>query len=215
MTKGKKGTPANRRSANSRRRPRSAGVRRRLQLSPAAQEVENAWDDLKTELRRYAQANSDDDVRKELSPYCKPESVIKRSIYKFVRSELRKDKGKVLDFQKVIEHNLLENRPIHISFEDNPFHWAMYDFIFGDDDYKFNQGGDEKSKSKRYKVSRYGRYLQYAWRHEVPSRYLIGFLYQVGEAEVYRKAKDSEAYESWYFPLRAKREAKSQAESSE
>lgn len=186
---------------------------RRPKLSPSDQKVEDAWDDLKAELRQYAQAYSDAEVKKSLPPYDKPESRIKREIYRFVSIQIKKNNGKNL--QNVIESNLSTHGSIHIYFEKNPFHWAVYDFYINDDYFKDSNGDGENAKSKRYVISRYGRYLEYAWRHRVPSRYLIGFLYQIGEAEVYRRANDSDAYESWYFPLRAKREAKLRTASSE
>lgn len=122
--------------------------------------------------------------QKKPTPNEKPEAILKREVYALVIGFLSEGKGQKL--WDVIEHVREGQMPHSPSFGENPFHFAFAGLQSPDG-----------VPLQRYQVSRFGRQLLYAWKHQVPPPLLIGFLHQCGDANaIARKVRLNEV-ETW------------------
>lgn len=124
-----------------------------------------------------------------LPPYHHPSSIIKRMAYGFVR----KHRGRGLDWriEKSIanymesEHSVRKNeiktgrRRFKYQYEQRPFYFVLLGLH-----QRIYSGGFSIEKPD---VTKFSQLLEYADRHNVPPKYLIGFLYQSGTSNQLRK----------------------------
>lgn len=177
-TKAKRTAPIGRIPKGSKRK--RFGVKR-----PPDADLDGDWDNLDTRLRRdlHTSRNS----AEKLDPLDRPEAILKRYVYHFVRKHLAKGNGKKL------EHLLWyfrtgEQRAHRIRFEDNPFHWALAAIP------------TELSELSRPALTKIGRQLLYADRHDIEPDLLIGFILQTGDPDaISKKAKYPDKREDWYL----------------
>ena len=156
-------------------------------------EISDDWD--ATVQQIGAGMASRDGRDRELPPFDRAESYLKREIYSFVCRYL--DEGRAGPLKVVLENE--GDLPRDPSFESNPFHWALVAM--------HEQTGGVKV---RWKISRYGRQLAYARRHRIPPELLVGFLLQTGTVDqVYRKA-GTDALEPWHASLRTRLKGEAQ-----
>lgn len=152
---------------------------------PPDPDLDGDWDDLDTRLKRdlLISRNSTE----KLAPFERPEAILKRYVYHFVRKHLAQGNGKKL------EHLLWyfrtgEQRAHRIRFEDNPFHWALAAIP------------TELSELSRPALTKIGRQLLYADRHDIEPDLLIGFILQTGNPDaISKKADDTDKRENWYL----------------
>lgn len=147
--------------------------------------VEGDWEDLESDLRRDLPASRNPTGK--LAPFERPEAVLKRYVYRFVREHLEAGDGAKLEYLLGYLRSA-EQRAHRIAFETNPFHWALSAIPI------------ELSELKRPALTKVGRQLLYAHRHDVDPDLLIGFLYQSGDPdEISRKAVIPNKLEDWYL----------------
>lgn len=122
-------------------------------------------------------------------PFETAKSVLKRMVYEFIIEHRETSKLKYLE--SVISDDREEGRPIRIRFDENPFHHVFFALS------KHVSVG--RFSISKWDVSRFGKQLLYAQRHEVLPEYLIGFLYQCGSvSEIEAKVDDANFREEWY-----------------
>jgi len=168
---------------------------------------EDDWEDfvdrVLTDMRKSFESEA------KLPPYYKPSAVLERWVYKFVLRYVHKKpvKASIIENAIVNYRINIENRKsakdykaireIRKPFEGNEFHWVLIGLQSAFTDRSFLSDIDYKLNS--YDITRIVDRLNYAIRHNVPSKYLIGFLYQSGTLEQIReKAKNPNNREAWY-----------------
>jgi hypothetical protein len=187
--------PRGRHKAGSRYRPapRPLGQFRR-KPSP----FDSDWDDFKADIKAAITRVVNSPPGTKFAPFDRADSVLKRMVYAFVH-EHRPTKS-FEHLETAIANDRDEWRGLRVLFIDNPFHWVLFGLkghieIFG----KF-----EISKSD---VTRFGRQLSYADRHEVAPELLIGFLFQTGTvSEICQKQTNPATRERWYLDKQQERE---------
>lgn len=169
-----------------RRAPRHSGQVRRIP-SP----FDSDWDDFKADVKAAITRIVNSPPGTKFAPFDRADSVLKRMVYAFVQ-EHRLTKP-YQHLESAIANDRDEWRGLRVPFKDNPFHWIL----FGLKDRIVFYGKFEISKSD---VTRFGRQLSYADRHEIAPALLIGFLFQTGTiSEVCRKQPSLEKREPWYL----------------
>lgn len=149
------------------------------------QQVDEAWEAFEQDLGRKLAISRG--LVEELAPFDQPAGILKRLVYSFVRTRLACGDGKKLDYLLWYKRKG-EQRAHRISFEDNPFHWVLSAIPF------------EISELTRPSLSKVGRQLIYAHRHDIEPELLVGFLYQSGSPDVIaKKAKLITNREAWYL----------------
>jgi hypothetical protein len=167
-------------------------------------EVEEAWekfvDHIKVEyalsknraleiecLKQAAKSNGEKIKKSELqSYYDKPDSVLKREVYRFVKDNFTP--STIHKLEKVVDDLIDDYREMRTGFSDNFFHWV------------FLALASERIVLKPYEITRYSRQLLYALRHGVDPDLLVGFLYQTGSPdEIGKRALDKKRREEWYM----------------
>lgn len=162
----------------------SSRKRKPYKRSPDAR-VEGNWDSLKEELRRVLPLSRYPTGK--LTPFERPEAILKRYVYRFVREHLEAGDGAKLEYLLGYKRSA-EQRAHRIAFEANPFHWAL------------SAIPSQLSELKRPALTKVGRQLLYAHRHDIDPDLLIGFLYQSGDPdEISRKAVIPNKMEEWYL----------------
>lgn len=120
------------------------------------------------------------------APYDKPESILKREVYKFVRDHLTEQNSS--RFEDVLDENITNERRLRVEFSANPFHKI------------FLALRSEGIEIKPFEITRYSSQLLYARRHEIVPDMLIGFLYQTGSPDVIReRVMNTKYWEPWYL----------------
>ena len=166
--------------------PRHSGQVRKLP-SP----FDSDWDDFKVDVKTAIASIVNSPTSTKFAPFYRADSVLKRMVYAFVH-EHRPTK-RYQHLESAIANDRDEWRGLRVPFKDNPFHWIL----FGLKDRIVFYGKFEISKSD---VTRFGRQLSYADRHEIAPALLIGFLFQTGTiSEVCRKQPSLEKREPWYL----------------
>lgn len=199
MVKKTKASRANsHRGLSSVAKPRSAKTRTTGKRFRIGNTFEEQWDGFKDTALTKVQQSVSASATVKLAPFDRADSVLKRLVYDFILKH-RPTRG-YGHIETAIVYDRDDGRALRIRFEDNPFHWVL----FGLKDYVQVVGEFEILKSD---VTRYGRQLNYADRHEIAPELLIGFLMQTGSiSEVCRRAVEHPMrYEGWFI-------AKQQAE---
>lgn len=93
---------------------------------------------------------------------------LKRSAYTLIRAYLDAGCGRIIIDQVRREGRIPKRGP---AFDVNPFHWGLL-AIFADDSIV---NKDERRL--------FANQFLYAYRHDVPEHFLIGFLYQLGKTQ--------------------------------
>ena len=168
------------------RRKASAKPDRSNKRSDAPSPFEDEWEAFKGLVSSKVQSSKTPPPGKKPAPYDKPDAVLKRTVYEFVRRHRPSKRYKHIE--TAITNDRDSGRALRVKFADNPFHWVL--------------GGlkDHVDIIERYDITRSGRQLLYADRHDVEPHFLIGFLYQSGDPnEICRKAKRPSQFEDWYL----------------
>ncbi len=120
------------------------------------------------------------------APYDKPESILKREVYRFTMRYLTdQNSGRLED---VLEANIPIERTLRVKFSENPFHRMLLALR--------SEGLDIEP----FEITRYSSQLLYAQRHDIDPDLLIGFLYQTGSPDEIRKRVMRQKYwEPWYL----------------
>jgi hypothetical protein len=128
-------------------------------------------------------------------PYDKPESVLKREVYRFVKDNITlKNRSK---FEDVILNSSEHSGTLKIIDTEK-----CYRLIFTALQSKKIRRKNQFTM-KPYQITRYVGQLVYADRHDIVPELLIGFLYQTGStSEICKKAAEEKVYEDWH-PLRS------------
>lgn len=167
-------------------------------------EVKEDWQVLIAELQRDIGASQERLADgKKLSLYAAPDGVLKRGIYKFVKTKLKAGQCRLLEDvldklrtaplrkptkggKKSTSSKQIRHR--RISFEENPFHCALREVPSTIRKFR----GDD--------LTRIGRQLLYASRHDIEPDLLIGFLAQSGTMKKVAEniVAVSEVEEAWY-----------------
>lgn len=152
---------------------------------PPDPDLDGDWDALDTKLRRDL-LTSRNSIEK-LAPFERPDAILKRYVYQFVREHLAQGNGKKLEYL-LWYFRTGEQRTHRIRFEDNPFHWALAAIP------------TELSELSRPALTKIGRQLLYADRHDIEPDLLIGFILQTGNPDaISKKADDTDKRENWYL----------------
>lgn len=167
----------------------SRTARRRFRIGNP---FEDQWDEFKDTVLSKVQGSIKASAESKLSPFDRADSVLKRLVYGFILKH--RTTQAYAHVETAIIYDRDDGRPLRIRFEDNPFHWVL----FGLKDYVKVVGKFEIRKSD---VTRYGRQLNYADRHEITPELLIGFLMQTGSiSEVCRRADElPKRFEGWFI----------------
>lgn len=176
----------------SKKRPKSrarvdkpAATRRDPVKRPPDPRMEGDWDNFEGELGRVLLKCRYSEVK--LVPYDQPEATLKRHVYKFAREQLASGNDKKLAYLLWYKR-AGEQRAHRISFQENPFHWVL------------SAIHPQISELDRPSLSKIGRQLLYAHRHDIDPDLLVGFLYQSGSPDVIsKKAKALNKREQWYL----------------
>lgn len=151
------------------------------------------WDDFKAEVKAAITRIVNSPPGTKFAPFDRADSVLKRMVYGFVR-EHRPTK-RYHHLETAIANDRDEWRGLRVHFEDNPFHWVLVGLkdhvvIFG------------KFEIKKSDITRFGRQLSYADRHNIAPQLLIGFLVQTGTiSEICQKVTNPETRERWYLDI--------------
>ncbi len=151
---------------------------------------EERWEEFVERLQRGVHTRKVSD--QTLCQYDKPRSYLKRETYRYVLE--RFEDGRSRQLQRCIERAREGFVPAIPSFEQNPFHWTLLGV-------QRNEGLELGSDD----VSRFGRQLAYAAKHNVPPQLLIGFLAQTGSPGLISRKWDSGEVEEWHATLPAPR----------
>jgi hypothetical protein len=135
-----------------------------------------------------------------LSLYDAPDGVLKRGVYQFVRDKLKAGHAKQLDnaldsLRTALRPKTVKGgaKPKQIRQRKKPFAGSEFYYALREVPSKIRRfRGDE--------LSRFGRQLSYAYRHDIEPDLLIGFLAQTGTGkEIADKVvKDANGVEAWY-----------------
>jgi len=167
-------------------------------------EVEEAWDNFAANLKQLYQASLDREKeicllrkaakgagirvgREDLqSHYDKPESVLKREVYRFVITNFTpRTIGRL---ERVLDPLIERSREIRLGFTDNNLHWILLAL------------SSEEISIRASEINKYSKQLLYALRHRIDPDLLIGFLYQTGSPEqIAEKVRDPTCREEWYL----------------
>ena len=122
-----------------------------------------------------------------LPPYSRESGYLRRAAYAFTR--FVEDEGGLRALSKFVEaQNLGWTSKRGPTVDENPFHWILA-AVFPDNMLK-KVKGDEAPMFPQER-NHMARQLLYAERHNVPTEYLIGFLYQSGKpSEIARKLRE-------------------------
>ena len=124
-------------------------------------------------------------------PYDKPESVLKREVYRFVHDNISTETSN--RFEAAIEETVYKFRTPRIGFAENPYH-LIFRALRSKKLHKY------PLDIKAYEITRFSRQLVYARRHNICPDLLIGFLYQTGSPdEISKKAMNPDQREDWYL----------------
>ena len=116
-------------------------------------------------------------------PYNKPNSFLKREVYRLVRHCLTRRSVDLL--QMLVTSDESSPRPSKHN-EQDPFYWGFM-FVCGMD--------------KRVSPQTRGKFaneLLYAHKHDVPPDLLTGFIYQIGKSDGLRERLLKGEMEEWY-----------------
>lgn len=147
-------------------------------------------------------------LKRNLEPYERADQFLMRSVYRFVRSYRRRypdDSGFVsllAAMKGSREKDVVADRwnLTNVDMTRNPFHGVL----FGLRDPVVDEGGHpELERTAAWATA---QALLYADRHNVPERYLIGFIHQIGgKRSAAKKAKDPSQFEVWHHQRRSRR----------
>lgn len=165
-----------------RRRSSRAPPRLLAPLRTSDNDVLDLWDDGIEQIKdRLRKAHSIENP----SPWEKHDSTVKSGVYDLVT---RLDKPQYRrSFEAVLGHRLTHEP--RMRFSENPFYWALAALV----------AENQLEIEKRF-ISRFACQMKYADRHQVPTEYLIGFIYQVGGIERIRNKLNRNEFEDWYPP---------------
>lgn len=187
--------PRGRHKAGSRYRP---APRHWGQVRRKPSPFDSDWDDFKADVKAAVTGIVNSPSGTKFAPFYRADSVLKRMVYAFVQKH--RPTKRYQHLESAIANDRDEWRGLRVPFKDNPFHWIL----FGLKDHIVILDGFEISKSD---VTRFGRQLSYADRHEIAPELLIGFLFQTGTiSEICRKQSSSETRERWYLDKQNDRE---------
>ncbi len=125
-------------------------------------------------------------VEQKLMPSKRASKILMHDVYRLIRSYRRA--GKMKKLEKFIVKR--DGRPVNVQAWDNPYYLGFL-LVFG-------LRSKEISNQNR---SKYGQMLSYACLHEVPPRFLIGFLLQAGSYEVIRNKQKQNFIEEGFEKL--------------
>lgn len=176
---------------------------------PRRTAFEDSWegfvDRVQTLLQKRLKAKG------KLSPYDTPSAVLKRMTYKFMIKYQNINPSVIstaISNHRINVENVKASdqftsiRTMRKPYKGNEAHWILTGLNSSFNDPKFFDGVTYTLES--CDITRFSDQLHYAFRHEVPPEYLIGFLYQCGTvAEISAKARDPHAYEKWFKPSSA------------
>lgn len=121
--------------------------------------------------------------KERVPPYDAAPGYLKRAVYEFVMDPaVSADGHERLKAIVQSERNAV-SRPGYIG--ENPFFWG-FSLVFGHDD-----------KFPRADRSKFAEQLLYASKHQVPARFLVGFLYQIGGHPRVLKQRSGGTVEGW------------------
>ena len=134
------------------------------------------------------------------SPYGAPDGVLKRGIYAFVRAKLKAGHSKQLDnaldsLRTAPQPKTVKGRTSQKQIRQRKRPFAGYEFY-----YALREVPPKIREFRRDELFRFGRQLQYAYRHDIDPDLLIGFLAQTGTIKdiAEKVAEDANGVEAWY-----------------
>ncbi len=196
MAKPRKATATGKRARPSSRTARTRG---RVGRPKARRQslFDEHWQVFKDALRaKIIEAHHAQD--KDLSPYDRSDSILKREVYRLVRDRRKTTAFQDLDLS-ILEETEYLNKTFYVDIYKNPYYWILFALkcSFTSID------GFQLSKSN---VTRYAQQLIYAERHDIDPDLIIGFLLQSGTLrQVCNKATEG-TLEEWH-PIRRSNKA--------
>ena len=124
-----------------------------------------------------------------LTPYSNANGVLRRGVYNFVRTA--RDKG-ISDLMEDLVRAREKRVRASENNQANPFYWGLL-LVCGYD--------------RRLSATTRNRFVQemlYADLHDVPTEFLVGFLYQVADPNGLQRRLDEAMREDWYVKKQEK-----------
>lgn len=131
-------------------------------------------------------------------PYDSLNGYLKREVYLMVKLYLLK--GNEDQLRNAVIKNLEENNVTFKSSQAsqaNPFYWGLMSVLARPN--KKNK----KNPVRRQDLHKFSNELLYAHRHDVPSKFLVGFIYQIGNSDHLSKRLSEGTMEEWYRPKKS------------
>jgi hypothetical protein len=129
-----------------------------------------------------------DSKQEKRPPYYTANGTLKRHVYQLVRRCIEADLVHVL--KESVEHqfgNRSKVKPSPANAE-NPFYWG------------FMAVCGTENKLARSNKSRFSQELMYAHMHDVPTHFLIGFIYQIGSSNDLQRKIENKDMQTWFNP---------------
>lgn len=152
-------------------------------MKARAAEIHDEWfrRDRKEKLRR--ERGEKLPPKERVPPYDTATGYLKRAVYEFVLDPAVAAGGYERLKTIVESERNAASRPVYVG--ENPFFWG-FSLVFGHD--------DDFPRADR---SKFAEQLLYASKHEVPARFLVGFLYQIGGHPRVLKQRSGGKVEGW------------------
>jgi hypothetical protein len=159
----------------------------------------NKWDEFADNLPQAMMARA---ALERPIPTDTADAFLKMGVYRFVVDLLLQKKGGVA--HAIFDEAFYETRgrapsPLTPKFKDNPFHWA---FMALRDPARDVESPKPPHHLTRDDVSKFGRQLNYAYRHSIPEELLIGFIHQSGGPDEISAKEGRGSFEHWYHKRR-------------
>lgn len=150
------------------------------------------WDDFKADIKAAITRIVNSPLGTKFAPFDRADSLLKRKVYEFVREHRPTKRYEHLE--TAIANDRDEWRGLSVNFSENPFHWVLFGL-------KDHVVIFDKFEIGKWDITRYGRQLSYADRHDILPEHLIGFLFQTGTISqiCQKECATPKVYEQWYL----------------
>ena len=148
--------------------------------------VERHIDKLTKLWKAGMQSSKDPEVQVSKSPYNKPHSKLKRSVYTLVKKCVEHNLIHVIEKRVMLQHENSGTFKPSDSNKKNPFYWGLLAVC------------TKRNPLPRSNLHRFALELQYANMHDVPVHFLIGFIYQIGTSEGLQDKIRNSIMQPWF-----------------